>query len=58
MAPEVHGAQVLPDPNYGFENMIDPSTKTGVPYNFCLIEFSPNKTVEVAEGCQTLFRAL
>jgi hypothetical protein len=27
-----------------------------MPYNFCFIKFSPNQTVEAAEGGQTLFR--
>jgi hypothetical protein len=32
-------------------------TKTGMPYNFCFIKFSPSQTVEAAEAGQTLFRA-
>ncbi len=32
-------------------------TKTGVPYNFCFIKFSPNRTFEAAEAHPTLFRA-
>ncbi len=56
MAPEVLGAQVLLDPDYGSENVICP-TKTGAPYNFCFIKCSPYRTVEAAEAHQTLFRA-
>ncbi len=33
-----------------------PPLKTGVPYNFCFIKFSPNQTDEAAEAHQTLFR--
>ena len=55
MAPEVHGAQVLPDPNYSSKNAICPP-KTGVPYNVCFIKFSPSQMVEAAEAGHTLFR--
>jgi hypothetical protein len=34
-----------------------PPTKTGMPYNFYFIKFSPTLTVEAAEAGQTLFRA-
>jgi hypothetical protein len=34
-----------------------PPTKTGAPYNFCFIKFSPNQMVEAAEARQTMFRA-
>ncbi len=57
MAPEVHGAEVLPDPDYRSKNVIPPPTSIGVPYNFCFIKFSPNQTVEAAEAHLTLFRA-
>ncbi len=45
MAPEAHGAQVLPDPDFGPKNMIPP-TKTDLPYNFCFINFFPSFTVQ------------
>ncbi len=32
-------------------------TKTGAPYNFCFIKFSPNRMVEAAEARQTMFMA-
>ena len=54
MAPEAHGAQVIPDPDYGPKNMI---TKTDLPYNFCFIMFSPSCTVEAVDALQALFRA-
>ncbi len=56
MAPEAHGAQVLPDPDFGPRNMICP-TKTDLPYNFCFIKFSPSLTVAAVDALQTLFRA-
>ncbi len=56
MAPEAHGAHVLPDPDYGPKNMICP-TKTDLPYNFCFIKFLPSITVETVDFLQTLFRA-
>ncbi len=56
MAPEAHGAQVLPDPDFGPKNMIHP-TKTDLPYNFCFIIFFPSLTVEAVDSLQTLFRA-
>ena len=56
MAPEAHGAQVLPDPDFGPKNMIRP-TKTDLPYNFCFIKFSPSCTVEAVDALQPLFRA-
>jgi len=54
--PVAHGAQVLPDPDYGSKNMIRP-TKTDLPYNFCFIKFLPSLTVEAVDAPQTLFRA-
>jgi hypothetical protein len=45
-APEVHGAQFLPDPDYGAKNVAS--------YNFCFIKFSPNQVVEAAKVYQTL----
>ncbi len=54
MAPEAHGAQVLPDPDFGHKN------KTDLPYNFCFIKFFPSLTVEAVDALQalqTLFRA-
>jgi hypothetical protein len=56
MAPEAHGAQVLPDLDYRPKNMIRP-TKTDLPYNFCFIKFLPSLTVEAIDAPQTLFRA-
>jgi hypothetical protein len=56
MAPEAHGAQVLPDPDYGPKNMIC-STKTVLPYNFGFIKFLPSLTDEAVDAPQTLFRA-
>ncbi len=56
MAPEIHMAQVLPDLDYRSEYVIHP-TKTGMPYNFYFIKFSPSLMVETAEAGQTLFRA-
>jgi hypothetical protein len=56
IAPEVHGAQILPDPDYRSDNVIPP-TKTAAPFNFGFIKFSPNRSVEAAEACKTLFRA-
>jgi hypothetical protein len=56
MAPEAHGAQVLPDPEFRTKNMIRP-TKTDPPYNFCFIHFFPSLTVEAVDALQTLFRA-
>jgi hypothetical protein len=49
MAPEAHGGQVLPDPDYGPKNMISP-TKTDLPYNFCFIKFLPSLTVEAVDA--------
>ena len=49
-------AQLLPDLDYRSKNVIRP-TKTGMPYNFCFIKFSPSQMVEAAEACQTPFRA-
>ena len=57
MAPEAHGAQVLPDPDFGPKNMIRPPTKTDLPYNFCFIKFLLSLTVEAVDFLQTLFRA-
>jgi hypothetical protein len=56
MAPEVHGAQILQGPDYRSKNVIHP-TKTGMPYNFCFIKFSPSQMVEAAEAGQTPLRA-
>ena len=56
MAPEAHGAQVLPDPEFRPNNMIRP-TKTDPPYNFCFINIIPSLTVEAVDALQTLFRA-
>ena len=56
MAPEAHGAQVLPDPDFVPKNMIHP-TKTDLPYNFCFVNFFPSLTVEAVDALQTLFRA-
>jgi hypothetical protein len=53
MAPEIHMAQVLPDLDYRSKNVIHPN-KTGMPYNFYFIKFSPNLKVEAAEAGQTL----
>jgi hypothetical protein len=33
------------------------ATKTGLPYNFCFIKFSPSCTVEAVDAPQNLFRA-
>jgi hypothetical protein len=52
MAPEAHGAQVLPDPDYRPKNMIRP-TKTDLPYNFCFINVLPSLTVEAVDALQT-----
>ena len=52
MAPEAHGVQVLPDPDYGPKNMI---TKTDLPYNFCFIKFLASLTVEAVDAPHTLF---
>ena len=56
MAPEAHGAQVLPDPDFRPKNMIPPP-KTDLPYNFCFIKKFPSLTVEAVDALQTLFRA-
>jgi hypothetical protein len=56
MAPEAHGARVLPDPDYGHKYMIPPPTKTVLPYNFCFINCLPSLTVEAVDAPQTLFR--
>ncbi len=56
MAPEAHGAHVLPDPEFGPKNMIHP-TKTDLPYNFCFIKKLPSLTVAAVDALQTLFRA-
>ncbi len=53
MAPEAHGAQVLPDPDYRPKNMIRPPTKTDLPYNFCFINVLPSLTVEAVDALQT-----
>jgi len=37
MAPDAHGAQVLPDPDFGPKNMIRPPPKTDLPNNFCFM---------------------
>ena len=55
MAPEAHGAQVLPDPDYGPKTIICP-TKTDHPYNFCFLKFVPSFTVEAVDALQNLFR--
>ena len=52
MAPEAHGARVLPDPDYRPTNMICP-TKIGMPYS---MKFFQNCTVEAAEAPWTPFR--
>ncbi len=57
MAPEAHGAQVLPDPDYR-PKKYDPPTKTDLHYIFCFIKFSPSCTVEAVDACQIPFRAL
>jgi hypothetical protein len=54
MAPEPHGAQVLPDPELRPKNMIRPHYP---PYNFCVINFFPSLKVEAVDALQTLFRA-
>ena len=54
MAPEVQGAQVLPDPDLGPEKVTRP-TKSGAPCNFCFIKFSPKRTVEAPEAPRTPF---
>jgi hypothetical protein len=56
MAPEAHGAQVLPDPEFRPKNMIHP-TKTHLPNNFCFINNFPSLTVAAVDALQTLFRA-
>ena len=56
MAPEAHGAQVLPDPDFGPKNKIRPP-KSHLPYNFCFIIFFPSVTVAAVDALQTLFRA-
>jgi hypothetical protein len=56
MAPEAHGAQVLPDLDYGPKDMI-PLTETVLHYKFCFIKFLPSLTVEAVDAPQTLFRA-
>ena len=52
MAPEAHGAQVLPDPDYGPKTIICP--KTDLPYNFCFLKFLPSITVDAVDFLQTL----
>ena len=54
MAPEAHGAQVLPDLDFGPKNMIAP-TKTDHPYNFCFMKFLPSLMVEAVDAPHTLF---
>ena len=56
MAPEAHGAKVLPDLDFRPKNMIYP-TKIDLPYNFCFIKFLPSLTVEAVDSLKTLFRA-
>ena len=56
MAPEAHGAQVLPDPDYVPKTIIC-TTKTDLPYNFCFMKFLPSLTVEAVDFLLTLFRA-
>ena len=56
MAPEAHGAQILPEPDFGPKNMISPP-KTDLPYNFCFIIFFPSLMVAAVDALQTLFRA-
>ncbi len=56
MAPEAHGAQVLPDPDLRALKY-DPPPKTDLPYNFCFINFLPSLMVAAVDALQTLFRA-
>jgi hypothetical protein len=56
MAPEAHGAQVLPDPDYRPKYMICP-TKTVLPYNFGFIKMLPSLTFAAMDATQTQFRA-
>jgi hypothetical protein len=56
MAPEAHGAQVLPDPDFWPKNMIRPH-KTDLPYNFCFINFFSSLTVAAVDALHTMFRA-
>ena len=43
MAPEGHGAQVLPDSDLGSEK-VTYHTKSGVPRYFCFLKFLPKRT--------------
>ena len=53
MAPEGHGAQVLPDPDLGSKKVTyPPPTKLGVPGNFCFINLPPKCTAEAPEPHQ------
>ena len=54
LAPEGHGAKVLPDQDLGSKKMTN-LTKLGVPCNFCSIKFSPKCTPEAPEAPCTPF---
>ena len=49
LAPEGHGAKVLPDQDLGSKKMTN-LTKLEVPCNFCSIKFSPKCTPEAPEA--------
>jgi hypothetical protein len=55
MAPEAHGAQVLPDPDYRPKNMIRPPLKQTFPTTF--VKKIPSLMVEAVDALQILFRA-
>jgi hypothetical protein len=55
MAPEAHGAQVLPDPDYGLKNMICPH-QNRPSLQLLFYNFFPSLTVTAVDALQTLFR--
>jgi len=56
MAPEEHGAQVLPDPDYGVKNMICPHLNRPS-LQLLFYKLFPSLTVAAIDALQTLFRA-
>ncbi len=56
MAPEAHGAQVLPDPDFGPKNMIRPH-QNRPSLQLLFYKLFPSLTVAAVDALQTLFRA-
>jgi hypothetical protein len=56
MAPEAHGSRVLPDPDFGPKNVIQPH-QNRIALQLIFIKFSPSLMVEAVDAPQTLVRA-